>query len=669
MILYAGAIFLGAFLLFLVQPIIAKQILPWFGGSAAVWATCMVFFQVVLLAGYAYADLTTRRLTPKRQVALHVALLVVSLLVLPITPSAAWKPQGDENPSWRILGLLAVTIGPPYLLLSTTSPLLQAWFARRFLHTAPYRLFALSNLASLLALLAYPVLIEPWVSTATQSMTWSVLYALFALLCGYAAISSARGAVPAPALGPSAAAPGEAAPSGVQRLIWLILPAMASFLLLAVTNHICQNVASLPFLWILPLGLYLGTFILCFDHPRWYRRNVFLVLAAIVLPWMGWYSDSLDLKLVVPMYLVGLFVCCMLCHGELTLVKPAPRYLTTYYFMISLGGAIGGLLVGLAAPYLLTGYFELAIGLVACALLLLYRTARIAWWAVLGSAAVVAATAWGAGKAVDYQITSSRMMLRNFYSVVRTRDDTTPVRFRSMVHGGIVHGGQLLDPELRFHPSSYFGPTSGYGRLFASLPDRPRRVGVIGLGAGSMVAYARAGDTFRFYEINPQVLELARREFTFLTDSPATVEVVLGDGRLSLEREPGHQFDVLAMDAFSGDSIPMHLLTREAMAIYLRHLKPGGVLAFQATNRFIDIAPVVASLAQEHGLTAVLISDAPQSTEGADYWLSGTDQILVTSDRALLESEQIRSVGKTLVPPPDFRVWTDDYNNLWRVLK
>jgi SAM-dependent methyltransferase len=669
MILYAGAIFLGAFLLFLVQPIIAKQILPWFGGSAAVWATCMVFFQVVLLAGYAYADLTTRRLTPKRQVALHVALLVVSLLVLPITPSAAWKPQGDENPSWRILGLLAVTIGPPYLLLSTTSPLLQAWFARRFLHTAPYRLFALSNLASLLALLAYPVLIEPWVSTATQSMTWSVLYALFALLCGYAAISSARGAVPAPALGPSAAAPGEAAPSGVQRLIWLILPAMASFLLLAVTNHICQNVASLPFLWILPLGLYLGTFILCFDHPRWYRRNVFLVLAAIVLPWMGWYSDSLDLKLVVPMYLVGLFVCCMLCHGELTLVKPAPRYLTTYYFMISLGGAIGGLLVGLAAPYLLTGYFELAIGLVACALLLLYRTARIAWWAVLGSAAVVAATAWGAGKAVDYQITSSRMMLRNFYSVVRTRDDTTPVRFRSMVHGGIVHGGQLLDPEIRFHPSSYFGPTSGYGRLFASLPDRPRRVGVIGLGAGSMVAYARAGDTFRFYEINPQVLELARREFTFLTDSPATVEVVLGDGRLSLEREPGHQFDVLAMDAFSGDSIPMHLLTREAMAIYLRHLKPGGVLAFQATNRFIDIAPVVASLAQEHGLTAVLISDAPQSTEGADYWLSGTDQILVTSDRALLESEQIRSVGKTLVPPPDFRVWTDDYNNLWRVLK
>jgi SAM-dependent methyltransferase len=436
-----------------------------------------------------------------------------------------------------------------------------------------------------------------------------------------------------------------------------------------VTNHICQNVASLPFLWILPLGLYLGTFILCFDHPRWYRRNVFLALAAIALPWMGWYSDSLDLKLVVPMYLAGLFVCCMFCHGELALLKPAPRYLTTYYLMISLGGAIGGLLVGLAAPYLLTGYFELAIGLVACALLLLYRTVRIAWWAVLASVAVVGATGWGAGKAVEYQIATSRVMLRNFYSVVRTREDTTPVPFRSMVHGGIVHGGQLLDPELRLHPSSYFGPTSGYGRLFASLPDAPRKVGVIGLGAGSIIAHARAGDTFRFYEINPQVLELARREFTFLTDSPATVDVVLGDGRLSLEREPSHQFDVLVMDAFSGDSIPMHLLTREAMAIYLRHLKPGGVLAFQATNRFIDIAPVVASLAAERGLTAVLISDAPQSTEGEDYWLSSTDQILVTSDRALLGSDPIGSVGKALESPPGFRIWTDDFNNLWRVLK
>ncbi len=631
----------------------------------------MVFFQMVLLVGYAYADFTTRRLTSKRQVVLHVALLALSLLVLPIMPDPSWKPEGDVNPGGRILGLLAITIGLPYFLLSTTSPLLQAWFARRFHHAIPYRLFALSNLASLLALLAYPVLIEPWISTVTQSIAWSVFYALFVLLCGYAAIASARGTAAVSATAPEQFVSGavEAPPSGTQQLIWLTLAAMASFLLLAVTNHICQNVASLPFLWILPLSLYLATFIFCFDHPRWYRRNVFLLLAAIVLPVMAWYSDSLNLKVVIPIYLAGLFICCMFCHGELTLLKPAPRYLTTYYLMISLGGALGGLLVGLVAPHVLIGYFELGIGLIACALLLLYRTFRMAWWAMLASAAVVGATAWGTGKAIDYQVADSRVMMRNFYSVVKTREYTEPVPYRTMVHGGIMHGGQLLDPEMHLRPSSYFGPTSGFGRLFASLPAAPRKVGVIGLGAGAIAAHARKGDTFRFYEINPQVLELAKQEFTFLTESPAKIEVVLGDGRLSLEREPSQQFDVLAMDAFSGDSIPMHLLTRQAMAIYMRHLKPGGVLAFQATNRFVNIAPVVASLAAEYGLTAVLITDAPENEEGADYWISGTDQILVTSNRALLESEKIRDAGKVLVAIPGFRVWTDDFNNLLRVLK
>jgi len=667
MILYATAIFLGAFLLFLVQPIIAKQILPWFGGSAAVWATCMVFFQMVLLVGYAYADFTTRRLTPKRQAILHVTLLVLSLLVLPITPDVAWKPQGEENPSWRILGLLTLTIGLPYFILSTTSPLLQAWFARRF-HIVPYRLFALSNLASLLALLAYPVAVEPWVTTYIQSIAWSVCYALFVALCAYAAISSARAETLA-AAAPVAETVAEPPPRPLRQLTWLMLAAMASFLLLAFTNHICQNVASLPFLWILPLSLYLATFILCFDHPRWYRRNVFLLLAAVLLPLMAWYSDSLNLKMVVPMYLAGLFVCCMFCHGELTLLKPAPRYLTRYYLMISLGGAIGGLLVGLVAPYVLTGYFELAIGLIACALLLLYRTFRMAWWAMLVSAGVVGATAYGAGKAVDYQIANSRIMMRNFYSVLKTRETEEPTPFRSLVHGGIMHGGQLMSPQYRLRPSSYFGTSSGYGRMFASLPDTPRKVGVIGLGAGSIIAYARKGDTFRFYEINPQVVDVANREFTFMQDTPAKIEVVLGDGRLSLEREPSQQFDVLAMDAFSGDSIPMHLLTRQAMEIYLRHLKPGGVLAFQATNRFINIAPIVASLAAEFGLAAVLVTDFPENEEGPNYWTASTDQVLVTTNRKLLEADPIRSVATEIPVPPGFRVWTDDFNNLLRVLK
>jgi len=667
-ILFAATVFLGAFLLFLVQPIIAKQILPWFGGSAAVWATCMVFFQMTLLVGYAYADLTTRKLAPRRQAMLHAALLGLSLLALPIMPDPSWKPVGGENPSWRILGLLALTIGLPYFLLSTTSPLLQAWFARRFDHAIPYRLFALSNLASLLALLAYPVMIEPWVSTGTQSVAWSVCYGLFALLCGYAAVTGVR---PRPGFfrrgGEGSAV--DAPPGGILQLTWLVLAAMASFLLLAFTNHICQNVASLPFLWILPLSIYLATFIVCFDHSRWYRRNIFLVLAAAVLPVMAWYSDSLNLKLVIPMYLAGLFICCMFCHGELALLKPEPKYLTRYYLMISLGGASGGLLVGLVAPYVLRGYFELAIGLGACALLLVYRTIRMPWWAMAASAAVVGATAWGAGKAVDRQVANSRVMVRNFYSVVMTVEYKTPVPFRSMVHGGITHGGQLLDPEMRFRPTSYFGPNSGFGRMFASLPRARRKVGVVGLGAGGIIAYGREGDTFRFYEINPQVVELARREFTFMTATPATIEVVLGDGRLSLEREPDQKFDVLLMDAFSGDSIPLHLLTREAMAIYMRHLKPGGVLGFQATNRFIDIAPVVSGLAAEYGLTAVWISDTPDGKDGPDYWISNTVQILVTSNRALLEAGRIRDAGTTLAADPGFRVWTDSFNNLLRVLK
>ena len=668
MILYASAIFLGAFLLFLVQPIIAKQILPWFGGSAAVWATCMVFFQMALLAGYAYADFTTRHLTHRRQVILHVALLAISLLVLPITPDAAWKPSGEENPSWRILGLLTLTIGLPYFILSTTSPLLQSWFARSFHHAIPYRLFALSNLASLLALLAYPFLVEPWITTRMQSIAWSVFYAVFVCLCGYAAIASMRGAGQDNKAAADAVQADAAPGAGIQ-FVWMTLAATATFLLLAVTTHITQNVASLPFLWIIPLSLYLATFILCFDHPRWYRREVFLLLVAVLLPLMAWYSDSLNLKLVIPMYLLGLFACCMFCHGELAHIKPAPRHLTRYYLMISVGGAVGGLLVGFGAPYLLNGYFELAIGLTGCALLLAYRTYRLAWWALVGSAAVVGATAWGGGKAIDHQMANSRLMMRNFYSVIKVRDNDEPTPFRSLVHGGIMHGGQLMDPQYRLRPSSYFGINSGYGRMFSSLPDAPRKVGIIGLGAGSVIAYGRKGDTFRFYEINPQVVDVARREFTFMNDTPAKIEVVLGDGRLSLEREPDQQFDVLAMDAFSGDSIPMHLLTREAMQIYLRHLKPGGVIIFQATNRFINIAPIVASLANEFGMASVLISDSPDSEEGPDYWTSSTDQVIVTSNRALLQSAKIRDAATEIAIPAGFRVWTDDFNNLVRVLK
>src|SRR5688572_9344021 len=673
MFLYAATIFLSAFLLFLVQPIIAKQILPWFGGAAAVWATCLVFFQTMLLFGYAYADWSTRSLKPRTQVILHVVLLAVSLALLPIIPDASWKPGAETKagPAIGILALLGATIGMQYFLVSTTSPLVQVWFWRRYHHAVPYRLFALSNFASLLALLSYPVVIEPALTLVQQSVSWSTGYAVFAVLCAVTAIVTLRRSSATAADGPEAEAAPEPPPSLGRRLMWVALSATGSCLLLAVTNHLTQNIASIPFLWVVPLSLYLVTFILCFDHPRWYVRPLFLLGAAVMIPLMAWHSESLDLWLAAPLYTGGLFVCCMVCHGELYRMRPGPRHLTMFYLMIAVGGALGALLVGLVAPSVLPGYYELGITLIVAALLFAWRTRGAPLWISAAALVVVATTVAFSVKNINDYRTDTRVMVRNFYGVVRTRDFTNPVPFRAMYHGGINHGGQLLDGQFRRYPSTYFSRTSGYGRVFASLPDTPRRVGIIGLGAGALAVYARKGDYFRFYEIDPQVAAVAVSEFSFLSDAPAQTDIALGDGRLVLEREKPQAYDVLAIDAFSGDSIPMHLLTREAMAAYVRHLKPDGVIVFQATNRFVDISPVVARLAAEFGLTSVLVSDAPEGSYEAkhDYWNSSTDQIIVTRNRKLLEAEPIRSAAQPLHPRLDFRVWTDDFYNLFQVLK
>ena len=666
MLLYVATSFVSAFLLFVVQPVIAKQILPWFGGAAAVWATCLVFFQSALLLGYAYADWTARRLAPRHQAWLHVGLLAASVLVLPIAPGERWKPGGDDAPVVAILGLLAVAIGLPYFLLSATSPLVQAWFWRRFHHAVPYRLFALSNLASLLGLLCYPVLVEPFLSLSMQSTAWSIGYALFAALCAATALSTPRESFAPPAVDGVAAV--AAAPTAGDRALWLSLSAMGSCLLLAVTNHLTQNVASVPFLWVAPLSIYLVTFILAFDHPRWYRRRVFLPATALALPAMAWYGDSLDLWTTAPLHAAGLFACCMFCHGELARLAPTPHFLTAFYLMLALGGAVGSLLVGIAAPTLLPGHFELGIALVACALLLVARSLAVGRWAAAGSAVVLVGTAVLVVLAVQEYLASARVMARSFYGVVRTRDFSTPVPYRALYHGGIDHGGQLAPPHER-EPGSYFGRTSGYGRTFASLGAGPRRVGVIGLGAGALMAYAREGDVFRFYEIDPEVVRLASTEFTFLADSPGRVEVILGDGRLALERERSQGYDLLAIDAFSGDSIPMHLLTREAMATYVRHVKPGGVIVFQATNRFVDIAPVVERLAAAFGWRAVLIADEPSEDDRARYAVSYTTQIIVSRNPTLLEAAPIASAAEPLPPQPGFPLWTDDFHNLVSILK
>ena len=665
MLLYAATIFLSAFLLFQVQPVIAKMILPWFGGSAGVWTTCLVFFQSVLLAGYAYADLTMR-LGARRQALVHVALLAISLACLPIIAASGWKPRGEEEPITRILLLLVATIGLPYFLLSTTTPLLQSWYWRRFQSAVPYRLFALSNFASLLALLGFPLLFEPVFDLSQLGWGWSLLFAAFALLCAATAWLSMNGFAPESKLGKETAAP----VSLGNQLMWLALSAMGSVMLLAVTNHVTQNVSSVPFLWVLPLALYLITFILAFDHPRWYLRPVLLVALLVLLPAMAYYIPSLDLSIAAPLYLVGMFVACMVCHGELARLKPDPAHLTRFYLMMSLGGALGAVLVAIVAPLTLPGYFELGIALILLGALF---AARLRGVASLGAVAVLAATIVLVVRGAHDYTSGIRVMERDFYGVVRTADHLSPVPYRSMYHGAIMHGGQLLGDSFRNTPADYFSPDSGYGRVFTSLremnPGKPMNVGVIGLGAGVIAAWMKPGDALTFYEISPRVVDIARREFTYLADTPARTALVMGDGRLSLEREPARGYDVLGIDAFSGDSIPMHLVTREAMALYVKHIKADGVIVFQATNRYIDLLPVVKRLAAEFGLEAVNVSDSPDADAGPEYWYSSTDQVIVTRNRKLLEWARIAEAAEGIPERPDLPVFTDAHHNLLRILK
>ncbi|MEP7206427.1 MAG: fused MFS/spermidine synthase [Casimicrobiaceae bacterium] len=674
MVLYAATIFASAFLLFLVQPIVAKEILPWFGGSAAVWTTCLVFFQVTLLAGYFYADLVVHRLAPRRQVRLHVALLALSALLLPIIPGIHWKPDGTENPLWLILGLLAVTIGLPFFLLSITSPLVQAWVARANPGTNPYRLFALSNLASMLALLGYPLVLEPLAATRAQAIGWSATYVIFAMLCAAAGWRTLK-VMPGPAAVMAGRAVSSATtsprPSVALQARWVALAATASMLLLAVSNHVTQNIAAVPLLWILPLAIYLLTFILAFDGSGWYPRHLFLAVLTASLGTMAWTLADPNLTHVLPFQLVvfcgGLFVACMFCHGELVLLKPPPLNLTRFYLMISIGGAAGSVLVGIVAPLVLQAYFELSLGLVLCAFLLMLqvRRDRALFRALAGLA--VAATLVSTIVTVQRFYTDTIVATRNFYGVLRVLETPagTATR-RSLVHGTILHGTQYLARELSRRPTTYYTATSGIGRLLESVHPRlaALKVGVIGLGTGTLATWGSTGDVYRFYDIDPDVPRVARQYFTYLRDSEATIEIALGDARLSLEREAPQGFDILVVDAFSSDAIPVHLITREALAVYLRHMKPDGVVAFHVTNRFLDLVPVVEALAHDRGLSAIYIRD-----EGADSLASKSDWVLLATDRASLARRGLAAAATPIVARRGWRIWTDDFNNLLQVLK
>ena len=695
---FALTIFTGAFLLFEVQPLIAKYILPWFGGGPGVWTTCMLFFQVLLLGGYAYAHLLSRGLAPRRQAALHLALLVAALALLPITPDAGWKPTAAQAPVPRILLLLLASVGFQVLVLASTGPLMQRWFTLARPGASPYRLYALSNLGSLLALVSYPFLVEPSLSRDAQATLWSAAFVLFALLSAIVAIgifrssrAFARGAADAPSVdaGP--------APGAATLALWFCLPACGSALLLAVTNQLCLDVAVIPFLWILPLSLCLLAFILCFESPRWYPRHLFAALLPVSVAGVAFvlhYAAEKAIAILpqIAVYSAVLFVCCMVCHGELVRLTPRPARLTSFYLMIAAGGAAGGVFVALLAPFLFRGYFELHVTLLACCLLALIVFARDESWVLYrlrprSAWAALALVLAGLAAALGYEardFTSGALSLtRNFYGVLAvTEQNGRPEMHRYVLsHGSTLHGLQFDHPQKRRWPTSYFGDGSGVGLAVRYLPrTAPRRIGVVGLGVGTIAAWATKGDLVRFYEINPEVERIARSRFTYLSDTAAAVEVVLGDARISMEAEVPQQFDILVLDAFSSDAIPVHLLTREAFEIYLRHLKPGGVIAVHISNAYLDLQPVVFLLADHFQLGSVLIEDyrvQDREPEEADLiqedrmrGLKSSTWVLVSSNTTFLQSEEIQDAASEPGSEyPGVRLWTDDETNLFRILR
>ena len=676
--LYASTVFLSAFLLFQIQPMVAKWLLPSMGGSAAVWTTCMLFFQAFLLLGYLYSDWLARRLAFKIQATLHTFLLAASALMLWLGlgphSGTVWSPAGAHHPIIGILTALGRSIGIPYFVLATTTPLIQAWYARGHERALPYRLFALSNLASILGLLAYPVLIEPYLSLRHQFQGWSWGYLLFVLVCLVSALhswQSACGTGASPAADVDAMAP---EPSGDLKLLWMLFAACSCILLLAITNYLTQNIAPVPFLWVLPLGVYLLTFVFCFNDDRSSNTNWWRWLAGPTLVGLGlvlFEGRIGGLILTVSIFVAGLFICCMFCHSELARRKPHPRFLTSFYLMIALGGALGGVFVGLIAPLVFNAYFELPAGMALCALLVLHVRRESASTRHLANLALVAFAGFLVCTRVFSYTSGTRLLARNFYGSLRVSDMAIPgpkQSLRLLYHGSIVHGVQFLLPQFRRQAAAYYGPGSGVALAIESPRGSGARVGVIGLGAGTLATYGKAGDYYRFYEINPLVIQVANTEFDFLRDSQAKVDVVEGDARLALDREPDQQFDVLVLDAFSGDSIPIHLLTREAFTTYFRHLKPDGVLAAHVSNQYLDIGSVVERMGIEFAKQAIVV----ESTGDNEGRTLPAIWVLLTSSRGLLENPRLKALaaGTTSKPAaPAADVWTDDYSNLFRVLK
>ncbi|MGI9516487.1 MAG: fused MFS/spermidine synthase [Pirellulaceae bacterium] len=709
MIRYAATIFLSAFLLFQVQPMVARFILPWFGGSSLVWTTCMLFFQVALVLGYAYSHLITNRLSPAQQLGLHAALLVIAIVFLPIKPDDFWKPADGLYPTWRILVLLTVSVGLPFFLLSTTGPLIQAWQATTHPHRSPFRLFALSNFGSLLALISYPFVFEPFFSIQNQSWTWSFSFGAFAVLAflsGWQFRKKSVAETNSPNTDSEPATEGQSAipkttdsPGLFRFALWLILPMLASIQLLATTNLMTQEIGSMPFLWILPLSLYLISFIICFDHDRWYIRGVFFPLLfastifAVFVQEAG--PDATILAQIVGYSLVC-FAAAMCCHGELARIKPGADRLTLFYLMVSIGGALGGVFVAVIAPRIFVGYYEFQIGLLFTVVLCLMafgiqvrskdkvqdtKKKKTSDWGLAGYAVILFL-----GLLVAWLLCSrlaaiwSNDNLKNIVDKRRNAYGTLTVKeydtYRKLNNGRIEHGLQCTEPGLEMMVTSYYSGSSGLGVAIDFLRsqgtddgDSSLDLATIGLGVGTVCAWAEPGDTVRFYEINPAVEDVAREYFSYLEHCASEPEIVMGDARLQLERELREQeeprkFDILVADAFSSDSIPMHLLTLEAMQIYKARLTEDGILCVHTSNRFLRLENIVKVLAEELGMQAVRIDDSPE-----DYLFNNSTWVLVTNNTDFVDYVVGEGWDGSWPNEKYSARWTDDFASIVPVVK
>jgi hypothetical protein len=672
--LFLSVVFLASFLLFLVEPIAARQLLPVLGGSAAVWITCLVYFQTALLLAYLYAHWLDRR--PSLAVYLSFLALAVAAAVLWALRSHLGE-NGTSNPIFTVFSALSLSIGLPFLVLGSTSPLLQVWWARLEGGKIPYRLYALSNAGSLLALVLYPSVIEPHFTLHEQRLGWSSGFAVFAILSILLAFKS-RFATPTSQL---IANDDLSTPRSTlsTKLLWVLLPMGAAMQLSAITSYITSNLAAIPFLWILPLAVYLVTLILAFQFqiqlPWAIIARVMGVLLAALAYSLTKANGGWPLWLTILFFLVELFFACIFCHSAATALRPQrASEATLFYLLFAAGGALGSFLIGIVSPLLFTFNLDLPITFLVTALLALSVNWRAAWsqrlmWIVASAAMLVLVFL------VRHAYTHNTIAAaRNFYASLRVTQvpyNDSGATIRTLANGSIQHGTQIIGTaagsnELGRTPTTYYATDSGVGLAIRfCCGSRARSIGVIGLGVGTLAAYGRPGDRICFYDINPAVPGIAQNDFTYIRDSAASVKIVEGDARTSLAEEPPQDFDVLVVDAFSGDAIPVHLLTAEALALYRRHLAQKGILAFHISNRHVDLEPAIALLASSAGMQArrVSIASMRQPGEYTSTWM------LVTANSDFFARPELFTVARVPETMPGLKVWTDDYSALLPVIR